>query len=236
MGLTSLWDVVTSYRAVASYRLSLGVSLAAALINVPIGFLLAWVISRDTFIGRGLLDAVIDLPFALPTSVSGLALTSLYANTGWIGGVLSNFGIKVSYTWHGIVVALVFIGLPFVVRTVQPVIENLDREVEEAAATLGATRWQVFSKVTLPALIPATLTGAALAFARGLGEYGSVVFISGNMPFKTEITPLLIMTRLEEYDYMGSTALAATMLAMSFIMLFVLNKAQQRTRIRYGGF
>jgi sulfate transport system permease protein len=222
-------EAVTSARVMASYKLSFGASFLAAVVNTFAGLLVAWVLVRYRFPGRKLLDAIIDLPFALPTAVAGIALTSLYAPNGWIGRLLEPLGIQVAFTQFGIVVALTFIGLPFVVRTVQPVLEDLSRETEEAAASLGASGGQVFCRVMLPELYPALLTGFALAFARALGEYGSVVFISGNMPMKTEITPLLIVTKLEQYDYKGATAIAVVMLVASFVLLLAINMLQKWT-------
>lgn len=219
----SFWQTVAAPRVVASYRLSLVTSLTAAFINALFGLLLAWVLTRYRFPGRRLVDAMIDLPFAMPTAVAGIALTTIYAGNGWLGRFLEPLGIKVAYTPLGILVALTFIGLPFVVRTVQPVLQDLDREVEEAAVSLGADRWQTFRKVILPALWPSWLTGLALAFARGLGEYGSVVFISGNMPLRTEITPLLIVTKLEQFDYAGAAAVASVLLGISFVLLLLIN-------------
>jgi sulfate transport system permease protein len=226
--------VAASPRALASYRLSLGASLAAAAANVLFGVLVAWVLARYRFPGRGLVDGLVDLPFALPTAVSGIALTAVYAPNGWIGRWLEPLGIKATFSPLGVVVALTFIGLPFVIRTVQPVLEDLDPELEEAAAVLGATRWQTFRRVIVPAIVPAALTGFALAFARALGEYGSVVFISGNMPARTEIAPLLIMTRLEQYDYAGAAVIAVVLLAISFVLLFAINRLQAWTRERTG--
>ena len=226
------WSTVTGPRVVASFRVTFGTSLAAALINSVFGFLVAWVLVRYRFVGRRVLDAMVDLPFALPTAVAGIALTTLYAANGWVGRYLQPFGIKVSYTWLGITVALIFIGLPFVVRTVQPVLDDLELEVEEAAASLGARRWQTFTRVVLPSVAPALLTGFALAFARALGEYGSVVFIAGNMPMRTEIVPLLIITKLEQYDYAGATAVAVVMLVVSFGLLLVINLLQRAARRR----
>lgn len=220
------WAAVTAPRVVASYRLSFLASLCAALVNVSFGLLVAWVLVRYQFWGKRFVDAMVDLPFALPTAVAGIALTAVYAPNGWIGQALAPLGIKVAFTPVGVWVALTFIGLPFVVRTVQPVLEDFDAEVEEAAASLGANRWQTFRRVILPALIPPLLTGFALAFARALGEYGSVVFISGNMPMRTEIVPLLIMTELEQYDYAGAIALAMVMLVASFFMLLTINLLQ----------
>lgn len=221
------WHTVSSPRALASYRLSFGASFLSALINVVFGVLVAWVLVRYRFSGRRLFDAMVDLPFALPTAVAGIALTTLYTKNGWLGRYLDQLGIKAAYSRLGVVVALTFIGLPFVVRTVQPVLEDLDREMEEAAASLGANRWQTFARIIVPAIVPATLTGFALAFARAVGEYGSVVFISGNMPMHTEITPLLIITKLEQYDYAGATALAAVMLVFSFTLLLSINLLQK---------
>jgi sulfate transport system permease protein len=230
----AFWDAVTSPRVVASYRLTFGASLAAALLNSLFGLVVAWVLVRYEFPFKRLIDALVDLPFALPTAVAGIALTSLYAANGWIGQYLAKIGIKVSYTPLGVFVALTFIGLPFVVRTVQPVLEDLQKELEEAAATLGATRAQTFSRVILPVLTPALLTGFALAFARALGEYGSVIFIAGNMPMISEITPLLIITKLEQYDYQGATAIAVVMLVAAFAMLLAINLLQAWTRKRQG--
>ena len=228
-GLTweQFWTTVTDERVVASYRLSFGASLIAALVNSVFGVLIAWVLVRYRFPGKSLVDAAIDLPFALPTAVAGIALTTIYAPNGWIGGLLDPFGIKIAYAQAGVVVALIFIGLPFVVRTVQPVLEELGQDVEEAAACLGAGRWETIRRIILPELWPAVLTGFALSFARAVGEYGSVVFISGNLPMKTEITPLLIITKLEQYEYAQATAIATVMLAFSFAMLLVINLLQR---------
>jgi sulfate/thiosulfate transport system permease protein len=220
------WGTVTAPRVLASYRLSFAASLGAALLNLAGGLLVAWVLVRYQFWGKRLVDALVDLPFALPTAVAGIALTAVYSRNGWIGGLLEPLGVKVAFTPLGVFVALTFIGLPFVVRTVQPVLEELEAEIEEAAASLGANRWQTFRRVLLPVLYPSLLTGFALAFARALGEYGSVVFISGNMPMKTEIVPLLIITKLEQYDYAGATALAVVMLLVSFLMLLAINLLQ----------
>jgi sulfate transport system permease protein len=220
---------------VASLRLSFGASLIAASINVVFGLLVAWVLVRYTFPFKRLVDAMVDLPFALPTAVAGIALTALYAPNGWLGSRLAPFGIKVAFTPLGVVVALTFIGLPFVVRTLQPVLEDLDREVEQAAATLGASAVQAFARVVLPALWPALLTGFALAFARAVGEYGSVIFIAGNMPMKSEIAPLLIVTKLEQYDYAGATAIAVVMLLLSFGIMFGINALQHWALERHGG-
>jgi sulfate/thiosulfate transport system permease protein len=220
------WHVVASPRALASYRLSFGASLIAALINLVFGVLVAWVLVRYSFPGRRLFDSVVDLPFALPTAVAGIALTTIYAPNGWLGKPLESIGIHAAYTPLGVTIALTFIGLPFVVRTVQPVLEDLDKELEEAAASLGAGRWQTFIKVLLPTIWPAAITGFAMAFGRAVGEYGSVIFIAGNMPMKTEITPLLIITKLQEYDYTGATAIAVAMLVVSFVFLLVINLLQ----------
>src|SRR5262249_22556976 len=220
------WRTVTNPRVLASYGMTLGGSVVAALVNTVFGLLVAWVLVRYRFPGRRLVDAMVDLPFALPTAVAGISLTTLYASNGWVGRYLEPLGFKVAYTWAGITVALIFIGLPFVVRTVQPVLDDLEVDVEEAAASLGARRWQTFTRVVLPTVAPALLTGFALAFARAIGEYGSVVFISGNMPMKTEIVPLLIMTKLEQYDYAGATAVALVMLVASFPLLLTLNLMQ----------
>jgi len=228
---SSFVDTVTSPRVMASYRLTFGASLLAALVNAVFGLLVAWVLVRYRFAGKRLVDALVDLPFALPTAVAGIALTTLYASNGWIGRWLP---FKVSYTPLGVLVALTFIGLPFVVRTVQPVLQDLQRELEEAAATLGATRLQTFARVLLPALAPALLTGFALAFARALGEYGSVIFIAGNMPMVSEITSLLIITKLEQYDYTGATAIAVVMLVAAFALLLLINLLQAWARKRQG--
>ena len=228
----AFWAAVTDPRVVASYRVTFGTSFLAAVVNSVFGLLVAWVLVRYRFPGRRLVDAMVDLPFALPTAVAGIALTTLYVPNGWIGRYLEPLGIKVSYSWLGITVALIFIGLPFVVRTVQPVLDDLELEVEEAAASLGARRWQTFVKVILPTVGPALLTGFALAFARAIGEYGSVVFISGNMPMKTEIVPLLIITKLEQYDYAGATAVAVVMLVASFMLLLAINLLQWAARRR----
>lgn len=222
----------TSERVLASYRLSFGASLIAAAINVVFGTLVAWVLERYDFTGKKLIDALVDLPFALPTAVAGIALTALYAPNGWIGSFLNIVGVKVAFTPLGIIVAMTFIGLPFVVRTVQPVLAEADREFEEAAASLGANRLQVFLRVIFPAILPALLTGFALAFARASGEYGSVIFIAGNMPMISEITPLLIVTKLEQYDYAGATAIAMVMLVTSFVLLLTINLLQAWTRRR----
>ena len=226
MGWAPFWATVTSPRVLASYRLTFGASLAAAALNGVFGLVVAWVLARYRFPGQRIVDALVDMPFALPTAVAGIALTSLYSPSGWLGRPLETMGVKVAFAPLGIVVALTFIGLPFVVRTLQPVIEDLDVEVEEAAASLGAGRKQTFARVILPALFPAWLTGFALAFARALGEYGSVVFIAGNMPMRTEITSLLIITKLEQYDYAGATAIAVVMLGASFLLLGAINRLQ----------
>jgi len=225
-----LWRTITAPNVVASYRLSFGASLVAGLISVIVGFLVAWALVRYEFPAKALVDALVDLPFALPTAVAGIALTSLYTENGWVGQYLAPLGIKVAFTPLGVVVALTFIGLPFVIRSVQPVLSDADQELEEAAASLGASRWQVFSRVIFPLVRPALLTGFALAFARALGEYGSVIFISGNLPMRTEITPLLIVTKLEQYDYSGATAIAVVMLIASFLLLLGINVLQRRTR------
>jgi sulfate transport system permease protein len=228
------WHIVTAPRVMASYRLSFGASFLAALINLFFGLLVAWVLVRYQFWGKRFVDALVDLPFALPTAVAGIALTAIYSPNGWIGHWLAPLGIQVAYTRLGVLVALTFIGLPFIVRTVQPVLEDFDREIEESAASLGANRWQTFWRVTLPMLRPALLTGFTLAFARALGEYGSVVFIAGNMPMKTEITPLLIITKLEEFDYPGATAIAVVMLVASFVLLLAINFLQWWSHRHYA--
>ena len=227
--------VAFSERALAAYRLSFGASFAAAAINGVFGLLVAWVLVRYDFPGKKLVDALVDLPFALPTAVAGIALTALYASNGWIGSLLEPHGIKVAFTPVGVTVALLFIGLPFVVRTVEPVLADLGADVEEAAASLGATRLQTFGRVILPSILPALTTGFALAFARGVGEYGSVIFIAGNMPHKSEIAPLLIITQLEQYNYAGATAIAAVMLGASFLLLLAINLLQGWARRRSGG-
>ncbi|WP_050183464.1 sulfate ABC transporter permease subunit CysT [Domibacillus robiginosus] len=230
MSWAGFWAAVTEPRVLASYRLSFGASFAAACINVVFGVLIAWVLVRYSFPGKRIIDGLVDLPFALPTAVAGIALTTLYTETGWVGQFLP---FKVAFTPIGIIIALTFIGLPFVVRMVQPVLQNFDQETEEASAILGAGRLQTFWKVIVPEIIPAALTGFALAFARALGEYGSVVFIAGNMPMKTEITPLMIMTKLEQYDYEGATAIAAVMLIISFVLLLFINGVQWWTNRKY---
>ncbi len=229
LSFAAFWNQVTSPRVLASYRLSFGASLLAATINTVFGFLLAWALVRYRFPGKRLVDALVDLPFALPTAVAGISLTALYARNGWLGQYLEAIGIKVAFTPLGVLVALIFIGLPFVVRTVQPVLEDLDTELEEAAASLGAQRWQTVRRVVIPALLPALLTGFALAFARAVGEYGSVIFIAGNLPMISEITPLIIITKLEQYDYAGATAVATVMLVASFILLLIINGLQSWT-------
>jgi sulfate transport system permease protein len=235
LGWNHFWVVVTAPRVIASLRLSFGASLIAALINTVFGLIVAWVLVRYAFPFKRLIDAMVDLPFALPTAVAGIALTALYAPNGWLGRWLQPLGIDVAFTPLGVVVALTFIGLPFVVRTLQPVLEDLDKEVEQAAATLGASAWQTFTRVLLPALWPALLTGFALAFARAVGEYGSVIFIAGNMPMKSEIAPLLIITKLEQYDYAGATAIAVVMLVLSFAVMLGINALQGWARSRHGG-
>jgi sulfate/thiosulfate transport system permease protein len=227
-------DIVTAPRVMASYRLTFGASFLAAALNTLFGLLVAWVLVRYRFPGRRLVDALVDLPFALPTAVAGIALAGLYSANGWFGSQLAYLGIKVAFTPLGVLVALTFIGLPFVVRTVQPVLEELPPEMEEAAATLGATRWDSFRRVVFPVVLPSLLTGFALAFARAIGEYGSVIFIAGNMPMVSEITPLLIITKLEQYDYTGATAIAVVMLVISFLLLLAINALQAWTRRRQG--
>jgi len=234
LGLEGIWRVATTPRVLAALEVSFFISAWAAAINAVFGVIVAWVLVRYDFPGRKLLDAAVDLPFALPTAVAGIALAALYATNGWIGELFAPWGIKIAFTPLGILIALTFIGLPFVVRTVQPVLQDLDREVEEASATLGATRAQTVFRVVLPALIPAILTGVALAFARAVGEYGSVIFIAGNMPFVSEIAPLLIVTKLEEFDYAGAAAIATVMLAISFAALLVINSLQAFSRRRFG--
>lgn len=221
------WHIVTSPRALASYRLTFGASFVGAVINLIFGVLVAWVLVRYSFPGKRLFDSLVDLPFALPTAVAGIALTTIYAPNGWLGRPLAAIGIKAAYTPLGVAIALTFIGLPFVVRSVQPVLQDLEKELEEAAASLGANRWQTFSRIVLPTILPAALAGFAMAFARAIGEYGSVVFIAGNMPMKTEITPLLIITKLDQYDYAGATAIAVVMLVFSMLLLFPINLLQR---------
>ncbi|KFC65669.1 MULTISPECIES: sulfate ABC transporter permease subunit CysT [unclassified Massilia] len=234
MSWEAFWSAVTSERVMASYRLTFGASLLAAFINVIFGGIVAWVLVRYTFPGKRIIDALVDLPFALPTAVAGITLTALYSHNGLIGEQLAKFGIKVAFTPLGVLVALTFIGLPFVVRTVQPVLEEAERELEEAAASLGASPLQTFWRVVLPSIVPALLTGFALAFARATGEYGSVIFIAGNLPMVSEITPLFIITKLEQYDYAGATAIAVVMLIISFILLLTINLLQAWTRKRAG--
>ncbi len=229
------WSIVTAPRVVASYKLTFGASFAAAAVNAVFGLLVAWVLVRYRFPGKKIVDALVDLPFALPTAVAGIALTALYAGNGWIGQYLEPLGVKVAFTPLGIFVALTFIGLPFVVRTVQPVLEDIEAELEEAAATLGANRWQTFTRIIFPVLLPALMTGFALAFARAIGEYGSVIFIAGNMPMVSEITPLLIITKLEQYDYAGATALSVVMLVISFVLLLIINLLQWWSRRSNAG-
>ena len=235
LSLEQVWEVVTSPRVLASYRLTFGASLIAAVVNLVFGLVIAWVLVRYEFTGKRLIDALVDLPFALPTAVAGIALASLYAPNGWVGRWFEPYGIKIAFTPLGVVLALIFIGLPFVVRTVQPVLEEMERELEEAASCLGANRWQTFWHVILPTVLPALLTGFTLAFARAVGEYGSVVFIAGNMPMVSEITPLLIITKLEQYDYAGATAIAVSMLLFSFVLLLAINGLQAWQRRRAGG-
>lgn len=235
LGLDGIWQVATTPRVMAALEVSFVTSALAALLNAFFGTLVAWVLVRYEFPGRRLLDAAVDLPFALPTAVAGIALAALYAPNGWIGALFAPWGIKIAFTPLGIFIALVFIGLPFVVRTVQPVLQDFEREVEEASTTLGATRLQTVFRVVLPALVPALVTGVALAFARAVGEYGSVIFIAGNLPFVSEIAPLLIVTRLEEFDYAGASAIAVVMLAISFVALLVINSVQALSRRRYDG-
>lgn len=232
LGFNGVVDAITSPRVVASLELSFGAAAIASAINAVFGLIVAWVLVRYKFPGKRLIDALVDLPFALPTAVAGIALTTLYAPNGWIGSVLAPFGVHVAFTPLGVVVALTFIGLPFVVRSVQPVLDDVDREYEEAAATLGATRGQAFRRVVFPAILPAWLTGVALAFARAVGEYGSVIFIAGNMPFISEITPLLIVIKLEQFDYAGAAAVGSAMLALSFVLLLAINVLQAWARAR----
>ena len=229
------WQIISAPRVVASYQLSFGASLAAAAINAIFGLLLAWVLVRYSFPGKKIVDALVDLPFALPTAVAGISLAAIYAPNGWLGQFIEgSLGIKVAFAPLGVLVALVFIGLPFVVRTVQPVLQDLETELEEAASSLGANRWQIFRYVLLPILLPALMTGFALAFARAVGEYGSVIFIAGNIPLVSEITPLMIITKLEQYDYAGATAIAAVMLVVSFVMLLIINGLQSWAGKRTG--
>jgi sulfate/thiosulfate transport system permease protein len=226
LGWDQFWRTVSDPRALASYRLTFGASFIAAGINLAFGLLVAWVIVRYNFPGKRICDSLVDLPFALPTAVAGIALTAIYSSHGWVGRYLEPLGIKTAYSPLGVVVALTFIGLPFVVRTVQPVLEDMEKDMEEAAASLGANRWQTFTRIILPTVMPAALTGFTMAFSRAIGEYGSVIFISGNMPMRTEITPLLIVTKLEQYDYAGATALAVVLLAVSFTLLLIINGLQ----------
>ncbi len=232
LSLDQIWAAIASPRVMASYRLTFGASLLAAMINLFFGLVLAWVLVRYEFFGKKIVDALVDLPFALPTAVAGIALASLYAPNGWVGHWFEPFGIKLAFTPLGVVLALIFIGFPFVVRTVQPVLEEMERELEEAATCLGASRWQTFRHVILPTILPALLTGFTLAFARAIGEYGSVIFIAGNMPMVSEITPLLIITKLEQYDYAGATAIAVSMLLMSFVLILAINGLQGWQRRR----
>jgi sulfate transport system permease protein len=232
-GIAELKDILLDPRAIASYRLSFGAALLAAVVNAIFGFIVAWTLVRYEFPGRRLVDALIDLPFALPTAVSGIALTAVFAPNGWLGQKLASVGVQVAYTWVGVVVALILIGLPFVVRSVQPALIEVQRDLEDAAETLGASPWQIFRRIIMPAVLPALLTGFTLAFARGIGEYGSVVFISGNLPMKTEITPLLIVIKLEQFDYPAAAALGLAMLVMSFVMLFAINLVQAWGRRRH---
>jgi sulfate transport system permease protein len=231
----AFWGVITDPQVVASYKLSIGASLIAAAINAVFGLIVAWVLVRYSFPGRRIVDSLVDLPFALPTAVAGITLTAIYAPNGWVGQLLEPYGIKVAFTRLGVTLAMIFIGLPFVVRTLQPVIEDLDVEVEEAATSLGASRVKVVTRVILPYLYPAWLTGFALAFARAVGEYGSVVFISGNLPMKTQISPLLIITKLEQFDYAGATAIALVMLLLSFTLLLTINALQSWATRRLAG-
>jgi len=231
MSWSEFWETIAHPRAVASYKLSFGTALAAGIVNVIFGTIIAWVLVRYQFPGKRIVDGLVDLPFALPTAVAGIALATLYSPKGWIGQL---FDFKIAFTPIGIIIALTFIGLPFVVRTVQPVLQNLSSEIEEASASLGATRLQTFTKVIFPELLPAIITGFSLAFARSLGEYGSVVFIAGNMPMKTEITPLIIMTKLEQYDYVGATAIATVMLVTSFVLLLAINIVQWYTNRKFN--
>lgn len=235
LGLPELWTAITTPRALASFRISFGIALGAALVNGAIGLLIAWVLARYSFPGRRLLDALVDLPFALPTAVAGITLATLFSDAGWIGALLVPLGIEIAWTRLGIFVALLFVGFPFVVRTVQPVIADLDKETEEAGRTLGAGEGHVFRRIVLPPLVPALLTGIALAFARGVGEYGSVIFIAGNQPGYSEIVPLLIVARLEQFDYPGAAALAVAMLAAAFLVLLAINFLERRTRRSHGG-
>jgi sulfate/thiosulfate transport system permease protein len=233
-GWEHFWATISSPRILASFRLSFGASLAAAAINSIFGLMLAWSLVRYRFPGRKLVDSLVDLPFALPTAVAGIALTAIYAPKGWVGSIAAAHDIRIAFTPWGVLLALIFIGLPFVVRTVQPVLEDLEVELEEAAASLGAARWQIFRRVIFPALLPALLAGFALAFARAVGEYGSVIFIAGNIPMVSEITPLMIITKLEQYDYAGATGIAAVMLILAFVLLFLINALQAWSIRRIG--
>lgn len=235
LGFSDFWSIVTSRRTLHALQISFGLALLAAVINLVFGTVIVWALARYDFPGRRIFDALIDIPFALPTAVAGISLTTLFAENGWIGRLLVPLGIKVAFTPLGILVALIFIGLPFVVRTVQPVLLDLEVELEEAAATLGATRWQIFSKVIVPVILPALLTGFALAFARAVGEYGSVIFIAGNLPNVSEIAPLLIVIRLSEFKYTDASAIAVVMLLLSFVLLFVINRLQQWSGTRISG-
>ncbi|MFN9748953.1 MAG: sulfate ABC transporter permease subunit CysT [Burkholderiales bacterium] len=235
MSWDQFWSAVSSPRVLASYRLTFGASFLAAAINVVAGLLVAWVLVRYHFPGKKIIDALVDLPFALPTAVAGISLSALLAQNGWVGEWLAPYGIELAFNPYGVVIALIFIGLPFVVRTVQPVLEDVEKELEEASTCLGANRWQTFSKVILPSIIPALLTGFAMAFARAIGEYGSVIFIAGNMPMVSEITPLIIVTKLEQYDYAGATAVASVMLLFSFSLLLIINALQGWQSRRSGG-
>jgi len=232
LGFADFWKEITAPRVLAALKLSFGASAIAAIINSVFGLIVAWVLVRYSFPGKKIVDALVDLPFALPTAVAGIALSALYASNGWIGGPLEKAGIKIAYTPRGVIVALIFIGLPFVVRTLQPVLSDLSRDSEEAAATLGATRFQTFRRVILPTLAPTLLTGTAMAFARAVGEYGSVIFIAGNLPMVSEITPLLIIIKLQEYDYAGAAAIGVVMLTVSFVFLFALNALQAMVSAR----
>ena len=234
LSLEQFWVAVTSPRVMASYRLTFGASFLAALVNGVFGLLLAWVLVRYDFVGKKFIDAMVDLPFALPTAVAGISLTALLAGNGWVGQYLEPWGIQLAFNPNGVVIALIFIGLPFVVRTVQPVLEDAEKELEEAATCLGANRWQTFTKVIFPTIAPALLTGFAMAFARAIGEYGSVIFIAGNMPMVSEITPLIIVGKLEQYDYAGATAVAMVMLVISFVLLLVINALQAWQRRQTG--
>jgi sulfate/thiosulfate transport system permease protein len=234
LGPSGIWKIATNSRVLAALKTSFGLSLAAAFIDAFFGLIVAWALTRYEFFGRRLLDAAVDLPFALPTAVAGISLAALYAPNGWIGAFAAKFGMKIAFTPLGILIALIFVGLPFVVRTIQPVIAELELDKEEAAATLGAGRFSTLQRVILPSLLPALLTGLALAFARSVGEYGSVIFIAGNIPYLSEIAPLLIVVRLEEYDYAGATAIAVTMLSISFLVLLFINLIQAWSRKQYG--